>query len=333
MRNRITWKEKYLLALSEELTLKEIMLLRDCGMPKARSIRQDAIEYCLINNIQTEMKKIPTEAVFSVTGCDLNYYYVDLLDYSTRYKNVILSLFKSLFKYARKYYKLKNDPTYVIEPFKSSFEEKMKQKEKELSRVWQVDEFNQFIKYVNNDTYEAFFITLFYTGMRLGEIQALTWKDFKNGELQIVKSVTRKAQGKSYAIKEPKSTSSIRNIQVGKNLEMYLNKYKEKQSKIAGFNEDWFMFGNLKPLAKTTITREKDRAIKEAGVKRISIHDFRHSHASNLIANGINIVAVSKRLGHSSVEMTLRVYTHLIKTTEDQLLSYIDESSQNLLTK
>lgn len=75
MRNRITWKEKYLLALSEELTLKEIMLLRDCGMPKARSIRQDAIEYCLINNIQTEMKKIPTEAVFSVTGCDLNYYY------------------------------------------------------------------------------------------------------------------------------------------------------------------------------------------------------------------------------------------------------------------
>lgn len=75
MRNRITWKEKYLLALSKELTLKEIMLLRDCGMPKARSIRQDAIEYCLINNIQTEMKKIPTEAVFSVTGCDLNYYY------------------------------------------------------------------------------------------------------------------------------------------------------------------------------------------------------------------------------------------------------------------
>lgn len=75
MRNRITWKEKYLLALSEELTLKEIMLLRDCGMPKVRSIRQDAIEYCLINNIQTEMKKIPTEAVFSVTGCDLNYYY------------------------------------------------------------------------------------------------------------------------------------------------------------------------------------------------------------------------------------------------------------------
>ena len=75
MRNRITWKEKYLLALSEKLTLKEIMLLRDCGMPKARSIRQDAIEYCLINNIQTEMKKIPTEAVFSVTGCDLNYYY------------------------------------------------------------------------------------------------------------------------------------------------------------------------------------------------------------------------------------------------------------------
>lgn len=277
----------------------------------------------------------PDKNFFSITEIDCRNFRerIELLDYSTRYKNIILSMFKSLFKYAKKYYKLKNDPSYVIEPFKRSFEEKMKQREKELSRVWQVDEFNQFIKYVNNETHEAFFITLFYTGMRLGEIQALTWKDFKNGELQIVKSLTTKTQDKSYAIKEPKSTSSIRNIQVGKNLEMYLNKYKEKQSKIPGFNEDWFMFGNLKPLAKTTITREKDRAIKEAGVKRISIHDFRHSHASNLIANGINIVAVSKRLGHSNVEMTLRVYTHLIKTTEDQLLTYIDESSQNLLTK
>lgn len=277
----------------------------------------------------------PDKNFFSITEIDCRNFRerIELLDYSTRYKNIILSMFKSLFKYAKKYYKLKNDPSYVIEPFKRSFEEKMKQREKELSRVWQVDEFNQFIKCVNNETYEAFFITLFYTGMRLGEIQALTWKDFKNGELQIVKSLTTKTQDKSYAIKEPKSTSSVRNIQVGKNLEMYLNKYKEKQSKIPGFNEDWFMFGNLKPLPKTTITREKDRAIKEAGVKRISIHDFRHSHASNLIANGINIVAVSKRLGHSNVEMTLRVYTHLIKTTEDQLLSYIDESSQNLLTK
>lgn len=68
------------------------------------------------------------------------------------------------------------------------------------------------------------------------------------------KSLTTKTQDKSYAIKEPKSTSSVRNIQVGKNLEMYLKKYNEKQSKIPEFNEDWFMFGSLKPLAKTTIT-------------------------------------------------------------------------------
>lgn len=64
MKNKITWKEKYLLALSEDLTLKEIMLLRDCGMPKARSIRQEALEYCLINNIQTEMKKIQNGSCF-----------------------------------------------------------------------------------------------------------------------------------------------------------------------------------------------------------------------------------------------------------------------------
>ncbi len=61
------------------------------------------------------------------------------------------------------------------------------------------------------------------------------------------------------------------------------------------------------------------------------MHDFRHSHASNLIANGMNIVAVSRRLGHSDVNMTLQVYTHLIKRNEDEVTTYISNSSQNLL--
>ncbi|MBR5340655.1 MAG: tyrosine-type recombinase/integrase [Erysipelotrichaceae bacterium] len=54
------------------------------------------------------------------------------------------------------------------------------------------------------------------------------------------------------------------------------------------------------------------REIKESGVKRIRIHDFRHSHATNLINDGVNIVAVSKRLGHSDITQTFNTYTHLL---------------------
>lgn len=100
---------------------------------------------------------------------------------------------------------------------------------------------------------------------------------------------------------------------------------------IYGFTDDWFIFGRLSPLPQTSIDRVKDNAINKSNVRRIRVHDLRHSHASNLIANGINIVAVSKRLGHSDVNMTLKVYTHLIKKNEDELLAYIDNSSQKLL--
>ncbi|MCR4632814.1 MAG: tyrosine-type recombinase/integrase [Erysipelotrichaceae bacterium] len=67
------------------------------------------------------------------------------------------------------------------------------------------------------------------------------------------------------------------------------------------------MFWGEEPLSRTSIERIKNIAVSKSGVKKIRIHDFRHSHASNLIGEGMDIVAVSKRLGHSSVDMTLKV--------------------------
>jgi len=58
------------------------------------------------------------------------------------------------------------------------------------------------------------------------------------------------------------------------------------------------------------------------------MHDLRHSHASILINKGANIIAVSKRLGHSSVEITLKVYTHLMKESEDKLLEILNDDEE-----
>lgn len=73
--NSLSWREKYKLALKEALTIKEIMLLRECGQPKATKIRDDSIRYCEDNNIETNVRRVSTEAVFKITGFDLQYYY------------------------------------------------------------------------------------------------------------------------------------------------------------------------------------------------------------------------------------------------------------------
>lgn len=79
---RIKWSQKYELGLKERLSIKEIMLLRDCGQPKAIEIRNKAIDYCARNDIDFPTKLIPTEAVFAVTNLDLNYYYNKMIQES-----------------------------------------------------------------------------------------------------------------------------------------------------------------------------------------------------------------------------------------------------------
>lgn len=69
------WCEKYLLAMKETLSVKEIMLLCEVGQPKALSIRKEAIEFCIMNNISVNSKRVPTNAVFEVIGHNLNYYF------------------------------------------------------------------------------------------------------------------------------------------------------------------------------------------------------------------------------------------------------------------
>jgi integrase len=73
------------------------------------------------------------------------------------------------------------------------------------------------------------------------------------------------------------------------------------------------------------IDREFKKAMAASGVKQIRVHDLRHSHASVLLNNGVNILAVSKRLGHSSIKTTLEVYAHLMKESDDAMIEAIEK--------
>ena len=90
MRRTLKWAQKYELCLKETLSIKEIMELRDCGQTTATKIRDNAIEYCVINDIEFSTRKVPTMAIFQVTKLDIGYYYEKMIQESKiiEYKGV-----------------------------------------------------------------------------------------------------------------------------------------------------------------------------------------------------------------------------------------------------
>lgn len=290
---------------------------------------ESAINNIILPNI--EIKKISS---ISEIDCRKFKEYISSLSYSTTHKNYILNKYKAIYKHAILYFKLQRDPSTIITMFQPTHEEKLRKRNKETN-IWTMDEFYKFINYVEKPVYKVLFTLLFLTGMRLGECLALNWHDLDiyRQVIHITKSLTRKTEYGTYAIGDTKNFSSIRDISLGNELTTYLIEFKKQESLVSGFSDDWFILGRNKPLPQTSIDRIKNQAIKKSGVKKIKIHDFRHSHASYLIANGMNIVAVSKRLGHSDVNMTLKVYTHLFKKNDEEITDFLDKSSQNLLNK
>lgn len=97
-----------------------------------------------------------------------------------------------------------------------------------------------------------------------------------------------------------------------------------------GFNDSYFVIGDIAPQISSTITAKKNRNCELTGVKQIRIHDFRYSCASLLIYKCANINTVSKFLGHTKIEETLNTYTHLYKNALTDITSLIDDMNEEL---
>lgn len=108
-----------------------------------------------------------------------------------------------------------------------------------------------------------------------------------------------------------KNQSSIRDIKIDNILKKDLLKLKKYYySKYKVSDDDLFIFGGIKPLSPTSCNRYKKKACQKANLSSITLHQFRHSHATLLLSNGIMINDVSRRLGHSKTSTTLNVYCH-----------------------
>ena len=248
---------------------------------------------------------------------------------SVSYLNIMYNILKSIFDFAMRNYGLTSNPVQTYGRFQKK---KEKIQEKEKIRYITHEDFNTFISAIDDIMWKTFFIFLYYTGMRKGEVQALTWKDidFNLNEITVNKTLSIKTTDE-YKLTPTKNYQN-RKVKMSKTLVNALTEYKNEMMKYTDFSEKWFVFGNSRFLPQTTIYRYKDYYFKLSGVKPITIHEFRHSHVSLLINEYIKsgqtdtakfFLMMSNRMGHS-IEVMQEVYMHLFPTVQEEIVDILD---------
>ena len=250
--------------------------------------------------------------VNDITAADIRQWQNELIKmgYSPTYLKTINNQLSVIFNYAVRYYDLKSNPCAKAGSMGKSKAEEMD--------FWTGEEFRKFIDSVMNKrlSYMAF-MTLYWTGMRLRELLALNPKDvdLEKRTITITKSYQR--LGKKDVITPPKTSKSKRVITIPEFLAADIRDYIDSLYEL---QENDRLF----PITKYYLEHEMQRGIKESGVKRIRVHDLRHSHVSLLISMGFSAVSIGNRVGHESVDITYR-YAHMFPTEQTQMAKLLNE--------
>jgi integrase len=236
--------------------------------------------------------------------------------------------FSSMMNYAVKMEYVIKNPLTIIGNFKNTLNIKTDM------NVYTPEEFKRFISVSKNRAeekerlqndlsewnYYVFFAIAFYTGLRKGEIHALKWSDIDGSYLTVNRSITQKIAGVDIE-SAPKNKSSIRTLQMPTALIEILAEHKQRQLLAHNFTDDFRICGNIKD---TSISRKNILYSSMAGLHRIRIHDYRHTHASLLANNSVNIQEISRRLGHTRIEITLNTYCHLYPREEEKAVAVLN---------
>lgn len=268
-------------------------------------------------NYIVEMKILPffgRKRMCDITAADVRQWQNKLMrqNFSQTYLKSINNQLSAIFNYAVRYYDLPKNPCTQAGSIG-------KRDAKEM-QFWTQEEFEIFIEAVRDKPLSYYaFMTMYWTGVRLGELLALTPGDFdmENKTLSITKSYQRIA-GKD-VITEPKTPKGKRVITLPDFLVSELTEY---IGKLYGIMKDDRLFG----VTKSYLEKEMQRGVKKSGVKKIRLHDIRHSHASLLISKlGAQPKLVADRLGHEKIQTTLSIYSHLYPDQARSLADKLDE--------
>lgn len=254
---------------------------------------------------------------------------IAMIDVSISTKQNYYAELRQMLNYAVKMgYIPKNNLTIV-----GNFKKDTQALPKEELHFYTPDQFKKFIAVareqaekkdtINDWSYYVFFFIAYFTGARKGEIYALKWSDIKGNVLSISRSVNQKVGRIVETL--PKNSSSIRTLQIPMSLEVVLKEQKQRQMKDKNFTDDYRICGGIDCIRDSTVCNKGFDFADKAGLPHIRLHDFRHSHASLLASEGINIQEIARRLGHSNVEMTWNTYSHLYPHEEERAVSVLDK--------
>lgn len=205
--------------------------------------------------------------------------------------------------------------------------------EKTKMQFWTVKEFQQFLTLFEPEEYniKLLFTLLFFSGLRLGEALALTWQDidFSTNTIHITKSVYVN-KGVSY-ISSTRTKAGTRRIIINKKLSQELQYWQQQQKHLLEqFTSDSMSLQVFQSspitITKNSIEKQYKKILeRDATLKKIRIHDFRHSHASLLINQGEDYLVVKERLGHASITTTIDTYSHLYPSKQKDLADKLDD--------
>ena len=229
--------------------------------------------------------------------------------YSLNYLKTVHNQLSAIFNHAVKHYGLPKNPAALAG--------NMGKEEKKEMQFWTQEEYRKFADAVMDKPMSFYaFEMLYWTGIREGELLALTPADFDltEGTVSINKSYQR-IDGRD-VITDPKTPKSKRVIRMP---DFLVEEIEEFLQMLYGIEDDQRIF----TVSKHYLHHEMDRGAAAAGVKRIRIHDLRHSHVSLLIHMGFSAVAIADRVGHESIDITYR-YAHLFPSMQEEMVEKLN---------
>lgn len=251
-----------------------------------------------------------------ITPADIIRWQNDMMEkgLAETYLRMIQNQLTALFTHAARIYDLKNNPCKKVR--------RMGRADARDLNFWTKAEYDEFISYEEpNSRYYVIFEILFWTGMREGELLALTKGDvdLANHKIRINKTYYR--QNMRDIITSPKTEQSNRTIDIPEFLEEELSEY---MSRIYGLQDNDRLF----PVVPEAVQHALKRRIDKYGLKKIRVHDFRHSHCAYLIDQGVDPLIIKERLGHADIKITLNTYGHLYPSRQKEVAEMLNKTKR-----